>query len=179
LSSGESTTFVLSGSSLFPCGLTLSIYRDDPSNIVATGITVTVADESTAAVVVLNSVFLESGVYYGYLCYGPSWKYQSDAVAILGGDDSSSTSQQAANFVGLIVGIIIAVLAVIAVIVVVIVFLVWRHNEIKKRTTQSDAERVGLGNVQYVFFSCIIYFLLCLLIGVVLSRELSKKKMMM
>lgn len=136
------TTIVLLGSSLYPCGrLTLTLYKDIPSNIIAQQINVMVADESTATVSIPSSLLEEKGggKYYVYLVYGAG--YETEAVEILKeGKGDSSSSDNKTNVVGLVVGIIIAVVAVIAVIVVVVVFLVWRHNEIKKRTTESAAE---------------------------------------
>jgi hypothetical protein len=166
LSAGVSTTFVLTGSSLYPCGLTFSVYKDTPSNIVGSGIAVTVADESTAAVVIANSIFGEdtdlSG-YYGYLVYGAGWRNQTEAIPLFGGGSKQdSPSQSKVNAAGLVVGIVIAVLAVIAVVIVIVVFMVWRHNEIRKRTTESAMEREGMAGVKYVaclyFIFYIIYF---------------------
>jgi uncharacterized membrane protein len=160
-SSGETATFLVTGTSLYPCGLSLSIFRDDPSLITASRIDVSVADDQTAAVVIPNSALVESGEYYGYLEYGPGFKFQTEAVALYGGVIYTPPSENKANMVGLIVGVVIAAVAVVALILVIIIFLVWRHNEIKKRSTESRAEMVGSGGVQFVFY--FEYFFLFLL----------------
>jgi hypothetical protein len=116
--------------------------RDDPSNIVAEFISLTVADERTVAVAIQNSVLSEEGKYYLYLVYGGSSRKRTDAVIILG--DKKDSKENVAN-AGLIVGIVIAVVAVVILIVVIVVFLVWRNNEIKKRTTESAAEQTMEG----------------------------------
>jgi hypothetical protein len=142
----------------------LNVYANDPLNLVAQNITVVVADETTAAATIPNSALADDATYYVYLTYGPDSRYQTDAVPLFGGG-SSSQSENKANVVGLVVGIIIAVVAVIAVIVVVIVFSVWSHNEIKRRTTESDTERIGMGDAgQFVLlfdFYLFIYVILC------------------
>jgi hypothetical protein len=166
----KNTTFLLTGSSFYPCGLSFSVYKDSPLNIVSMGIDVTVVDDKTAVVVMMNSILAESGTYYGYIVYGPGWRYQTEAVRLLNGDVNSSPSQGKLNVAGLVIGIVIAVVAVIIVIILITVFVVWRHNEIKKRMSETDGEKIGMEGVRYVII--IFFSFVCMLVGRDLLREM-------
>jgi multisubunit Na+/H+ antiporter MnhC subunit len=124
-------------------------YRDDPTNILAQSIPVAVADEKTVAVVISNSLISSEGSYYVYLVH--RGVLSTNAVPILGEGDGEESK---ASYVGLIVGIVFAIVAVVAVVVVVVVFLVWRNNEIKRRTSESEVERMMSGGVVYVMIIC-------------------------
>jgi hypothetical protein len=117
---------------------------------------ISVADEKTAAVTIPNSFFTAGINYYGYLVYGEGFlSYTNPSIIILSkdkGDDDSSAEKEKSNYVGLIVGIIIAVVAVIAVVVVISVFFAWRRRERRKRMSEADGEKVTGSNVQFVFF---------------------------
>jgi hypothetical protein len=138
----------------------LSLYRDDPSVVVADSVSLTVADERTATAVLLNSLFAEAGIYYGFLTFGPGYAYKTDAVVLFDSSEAPPV-ESVANKTGLVVGIVIAILAITAVIIIVVVFMVWRHNEIRRRTSESAVEKIGVEGAQFVhlFFLFFFFFL--------------------
>jgi hypothetical protein len=133
---GESYAFELSGESLYPCGLMLSIYKDDARNITMEKMEVTVKDEKSAQVVVNKSMFVDYGIYYGYLVFGPDWKYETDPVVLLKNTNSSSGKE--INIGLMILGIIGSFIFIITVITMV-GFFIWckrfrRKKELKEET---------------------------------------------
>jgi hypothetical protein len=146
LSPELNTTFLFSGTMLFPCGLQLYVYRDSETNLKVQGMEVSIPEQTTVSAVLDNSLFDEPGTYYAYLTYGPNYSFRTDSVALL--QDYSNIEElkkkelSVGGIVGIVIGVVIAVLAIITIVIVVVVFLLWRRKRKIRETTESGAERI-------------------------------------
>jgi hypothetical protein len=150
LTDGDNTTFNLTGTSLYPCGLTFSVYKDDPENVVVDGIDVNVKEERNGEVVLNNSIFSNNGIYYGYFVFGPGLKNKTNAVVLFENPSKKGINLPLIILIG-VGGLIIIV------VIVVIILLILKRKKLKNEPLKLS---VGKNSSRYIFFFYFYFYFL-------------------